>query len=472
MRFPARYLMTLLMMAIALSVQAGSQGQTPRFYVRFSKPLAVYSFVFNLSSKWGPLTVGGPNSFKALFQGSSYDQPKYRDLVDGFNKTTIAYDFIYPEYAGLDKGGLSTASLLWKEMANSQSIEDFTLRAIGIIPNPQLLKLSEVLTAFEPVYDELVYQPNKEVFEKQLRDLEDLIAKTDVGRYFEVGTKFYGSPWNSSVPVNFYFYPLSNSNGFTATVFFNNGISGIPSTLKDFKGLLSVMLHEIYHTLYDEQPLALKKDMYEWKKANPSKATHYAFTLLNESLATALANGYASGQMNGKLNQGNWYNRKYINLMAKKIYPLVTQYIESGKPMDKSFIDDYIKLFEDAFSDWLHDLDFVMEYRSAISDSRADFDVVDKKFPYNQTADYRTPFNENVLRGIAESPTTKILFISSDHKKHLDLVRSTFPELSGWEPDVMKDFAYSQMLNDKSYLVVINSVNTPVEKLIETLRLK
>src|SRR5690349_13162646 len=115
----ARLLISLFAIGISLSAQA--QGQTPKFNVRFSKPLAVYAFVFNLSSKWGPLTLGGNNAFKGLYKGSAYDQDKYRVLIDDFNKTNIAYDFAYPDYAGLEKGGLSTPSLLWKEMTNSQS---------------------------------------------------------------------------------------------------------------------------------------------------------------------------------------------------------------------------------------------------------------------------------------------------------------------------------------------------------------
>src|SRR5205085_1675375 len=156
----------------------------------------------------------------------------YQNLIAEFNKTSIAYDLNYQDYAGVEKMELSTEFLLWKELANSQTIEEFKQKSVGIIPNPSLFKLVDTLTAFEPVYDELVYKPNKETFEAQLHGLENLIAKTDMGRYFDVGVKFYGSTWDSSIPINLYFYPLPNSRGFTATVFFNNGVSAIPASLK------------------------------------------------------------------------------------------------------------------------------------------------------------------------------------------------------------------------------------------------
>jgi hypothetical protein len=66
---------------------------------------------------------------------------------------------------------------------------------------------------------------------------------------------------------------------------------------------------------------------------------------MNEVLATALGNGYVYEQLDGKIDDGDWYNRKYISLMAKQIYPLVTEYINEKK-IDRSFIDNYIKQYE------------------------------------------------------------------------------------------------------------------------------
>jgi hypothetical protein len=293
-----------------------------------------------------------------------------------------------------------------------------------------------------------------------------------MGRYFDVGIKFYGSAWDGSIPMNMYFYPLPNARGFTATVFFNNGISAIPSTLTDYNALLSVMFHEMFHILYDEQPLAFKLQMNEWQKANPSKASHYAFALVNESLATALGNGYVSGQLRGKLNEGNWYNRKYISEMAKKVYPLVTRYIEAGKPMDKAFIDEYIKTFDDNFSEWLYDLDFLLTGRYMISENRSDFEMINRKFPYQNEGYFDNEFSQLSLEKMRNREITKVIVVSGDNKKKLDLVKKAFPELDKWKPDAGKDFTYSKLLDNKTYLIVINSISTPLEKQLETLTLK
>lgn len=450
--------------------QAGSSapsGQELNFQVKFSEPLAVYKFVNNLSSN------APDNSFKKLFNSSKFNQEQYQALLAEFDKLKIDYSYEFPEYAGTDKMEGSTAFLLKVNLINSQTINDFKINSLGIIPNENLFKLSSILTEFTPVYQELIYQPNKEKFEQQLVDLKKLIASTNMTSYLNVGLKFYNSSWDNSVPFNFVFYPLPNSRGFTATVYSNYAESAIPASLTDYNGLLSVMFHEIFHILHDEQSLALKKEIAQWIKSNPSKNAHYASgVLLNESLATALGNGYVSGKLNGKLNERNWYNWKYINLMAKKIYPLVTAYIEKQRPLDKAFIDNYIKIFDDNFSDWLLDVDHIMSGRYVLTDNSEDFKIINRKFPYLSMVEQKEGLSETSIEKMAKTPSTKVVFIAKDNKRKLELVKKAFTELKGWKPNAKTDFTYSVLLNDRTYLIVINSVKKTTKEQIESLKLK
>lgn len=454
---------------MAQTVSSAPSGQELNFQVKFSEPLAVYNFVQNLSSK----AFVPDNPFKKLFGSSKFNQEKYQRLIAEFDKLNINYTYEFTEYLNTNKDSGSTWYLLKKNLINSRTIDDFKISSLGIIPNVNLFKLASILTEFTPVYQELVYQPNKEKFEQQLSELKSLIASTNMTSYFNVGLKFYNSSWDNSVPFNFVFYPLPNSRGFTATAFFNIAESAIPTSLTDYNGLLSVMFHEIFHILHDEQSLALKKEMAQWIKSNPSKSAYYASgVLLNESLATALGNGYVSGKLNGKLNERNWYNRKYINLMAKKIYPLVTDYIEKQQPLDKAFIDNYIKIFDDNFSDWLLDLDHIMSGRYVLTDNAEDFNVINRKFPYLSMVEQKEGISETSIEKMANTPGTKVVFIAKDNKRKLELVKKAFTELKDWKPNAKTDFTYSVLLNDRTYLIVINSVKKTTEEQIESLKLK
>lgn len=450
---------------IAQTVSSTPAGQAPTFQVKFSEPLAVLNFLNNLSSNAPP-----NNPFKQIFNSSKFNQQKYQKLIAEFDQVNIDYDYDYPEYPRGEQIGLSTASLLKKRLIDSRTLDEFKVSAMGIIPNDNLLRLVSILNEFTPVYRELIYQPNKAQFERQLGELENLIASTNMNSYFSIGIRFYNSSWDDSVPFNLVFYPLPNSRGYTATAFANNAESPIPTGLTDYKGLLSLMFHEMFHILYDNQPLALQTEMRRWRAANPSKSAHYAFTLLNESLATALGN-YVSAKLNGKLNEGSWYGRKYISEMAKTIYPLVKDYVDKQRPIDKEFIDDYIKLYDDNFSSWLLELENIMLGRYVLSDNAADFKVLDQKFRYRPSAAYLEGISVSNIETMAKTPTTRVIFISKDNKNKLELIKQSFVELRDWKPNAKTDFTYSILLKDKAYLIVINSVRKTTKEQIESLKL-
>jgi len=117
-------------------------------------------------------------------------------------------------------------------------------------------------------------------------------------------------------------------------------------------------------------------------KQNPSKSSIYAYLLLNEVLATALGNGYVFENLNGKLDTTEWYNWQYINLMAKQIYPTVLEYIKQKKPIDKKFIDTYIKLYEQNYPNWINELDHTMTYRYILSNNQSDFNTFRQLYSY------------------------------------------------------------------------------------------
>jgi len=446
--------------------QTGSStpsGQGLNFQVKFSEPLAVYVFVQNISSK----NRFAPNyPFKKLFTDSKFNQEKYKALIAEFDTLTLDYTYEY----GPEKLGGSTWLLLKRNLINSRTIDDFKHSSLGIIPNPSLFKLCSILTEFEPVYQELVYEPNKEVFERQVGELRNLVASTDMNSFFNVGIKFYNSSWDNSIPFNFVFYPLPNSRGWTATVFYDNAESAIPTSLTDYNGLLSVVFHEIFHTLYDETTPAFKNDIVQWFISNPSRNSRYALTLLNESLATALGNGYVSARLSGKENAGNWYHNKHINLMAKKIYPMVKEYIESQRSIDKSFVDNYVRIYDDNLAVF-SELNHIMAGRYVLSDNPQDFNVIDRKFPYRSMTQYESISVSSIER-MSKTSITKVILISKDHKRKLQLIKEGFAELDSWKPDAKTDFTYALLLKDKTYLIVINSVRKITEEQIETLQLK
>ncbi|HZY36090.1 MAG TPA: hypothetical protein VFE53_05550 [Mucilaginibacter sp.] len=454
---------TLLLLFFTL-IKAGAQA--PDFQIKFSEPLGVFEFVDYLSAN------APDNPYKTLFTNSKFNQQKYKDLVAAYDKLNIDYDYEYTAYPYGQKIGGSTHSLLKKWLIKSASIQDFKFNALGIIPNADLFSLVNILNEFEPVYQQLMYVPNKDVFEHQLQVLKNLVAAKNIQSYFMTGEKFYHSAWDNTIPFQLVFYPLPGTKHFTATAFYDNAVSALPVGFTNYNKLLSVMLHETFHLLYDEQSLVLKHDIEKWFTSNPSKNSRYAFLLMNEALATSLGNGYVYGKLNGAEDTATWYNRKYTNLMAKKIYPMVKDYAEQQKAIDKSFVDNYIKIYDDNFSSWVTETDNIMTDRYVVADTSDAFNAIDQKFPYRSMSQSDDNISVVTMEKMKQAPITKVVVVSKNNGASLQLVKHSFKELAGWNPDSESDFNYCVWIaEDKTYLIIINAVRQPIASHLETLKL-
>lgn len=241
----------------------------------------------------------------------------------------------------------------------------------------------------------------------------------------------------------------------------------MPLKFKQKDVLFSVLMHEIYHTIYHAQSLELKLNIQAWFENNPSKNSQYAYLLLNEALATALGNGYAFEQLNGIVDKDDWYFNKYINLMAKEIYPLVKDYLTQNKQIDKAFVDMYIALYDNNFTDWTNELDNLFANRYVITDNSDDLNYFHKNYRHSSYYSSQTPITQSALVRMKETPMTKVIIVSSDNKSKLNLIKLTFPELKNWKFKSQNEFVYTVNLQDKTKLIIINKHTTTLDKLFD-----
>lgn len=441
-------------------------GQNASFKIKYSEQLAVFVFLENLSEYYPD------NVFKTEFQKSKYNIEKYKNLISKFEQLSISYSFRFEDFPYGSKKTMQTQDILKKNLIETDNLNDFKIRSAGMIPNKTLSDLGECISEFTPIYNELIYNPNKEKFEKQLDEIQKYSNDHKIENYFKTGLVFYNSSWDNSIPFVAAFYPLPNSKGFTASAFCNNFVSAIQTDLKSHKDLFSVMMHETYHIIYDEQSLEVKKEIDTCFKTNKSTCSNYAYQLLNEVLATVLGNGYVYAELEGKVDSGDWYSNKYINLMAKQIYPLAKEYIDQKKPIDKNFIDSYIQLYETNFPDWINELNNIMTYRYVITENEKDFKVINKMFRYRSRTEYEDQITESSIEKMKHTPLTKLVIISKDSKEKIKLLKNKFKELENWKANLDKEFVEKILLDDKSQLIIVNQKKTELETLIKSINEK
>ncbi len=435
-------------------------GQKPTLKIKYSEQLGVFVFIQNLSENHPK------NVFKTAFQKSKYNTEDYKNKIAKFDKLAIDYSYQFEEFPYGSKVPMQTRDILKKNLIETDNLNDFMLRSIGIVPIKTLNDLTAFISDFTPIYNELIYHPNREKFEKQVIEITAYANDHQIEEYFQTGLSFYHSSWDLSVPFQIAFYPLPDSDYFTAQAFCNNFVSAIQTNLKDYKDLFSVMMHEIFHIIYNEQSLEIKVEMDQAFKENKSKSSNYAYQLLNELLATTLGNGYVYEKLEGNLDQNDWYYHRYIDLMARKIYPLVKEYIIQKKSIDKNFIDSYIKLYETNFPNWINELDNIMTYRYVISENENDFNTINQLFRYRSSAEYETQITERSIEKMQKTPLTKIIIVSKNNIEKLKLIRTQFKELVNWKFNADQDFTYKILLADKSQLIIINIKKKDLKTLI------
>lgn len=439
-------------------------GQKTTFKIKYSEQLAVFVFMQNLSENYPE------NVFKTEFQKSKYNVEKYKNMLSKFDKLNIDYSYQFEEFPYGSKIPMQTRDILKKNLIETDNLNDFKLRSIGIVPNKTLNDLIQSISAFTPIYRELIYNPNKEQFEKQLREIAKYANEHQIENYFETGLIFYNSSWDNSIPFEIAFYPLPNSDFFTAQAFYNNFISAIQTNLRDYKDLFSVMLHETFHIIYDEQSLEEKTKIFNYFKESNSEYSNYAYQLMNEVLATALGNGYVYEKLAGNLDSNDWYYHSYIDVMARKIYPLVKEYINQKKPIDKNFIDSYIGIYESNFPNWINEPDNIMTYRYVISENEEDFSTINRLFRYRSSSEYETQITEISIEKMKKIPLTKVIIVSKNSNEMLTLIQRKFMELKNWKFNADEEFSYKILLDDKSQLIILNQKNSTIETLIKSIK--
>ncbi|MFY7652994.1 MAG: hypothetical protein ACOVQE_09830 [Chitinophagaceae bacterium] len=435
----------------------------PECNIRYSPNLATYQFVKMLLPDYGN------NSFKKSFQQSAFNNEVNNALIMEFKALNLNYTYEFQDYPYGSKVPGMTESLLKKNLVMTNAIAEFKERSIGIITNKDLATLTRILNAFAPIYEQLIFLPNQAAFNNQLDELKAYSKQKNIAQYFTKGLQLYESSWDSAINCEMIFYPLPPSESFSAEAFYNISVSALPVNFTDYATLLSVMLHELYHIQFDEQPLNTKLLIENTFDKNRHKGSRYAALLLNEALATAAANGFVYEQLTGKPDSSDWYFFPYINQMAKKIYPLVKKYIANNKTIDSNFINEYCNTYQPLFEEWQWKTEHIFTYRYVLSSNRTDFSVLNQLFPYCSMFEAEYAIDIGSLQKMKEKPLTKIIIISKNHAAQLTLVKQFFPELFKNNLDHTREFCVTAILSDKTRIVLVNQYQTSTEKLFKTM---
>jgi hypothetical protein len=220
------------------------------------------------------------------------------------------------------------------------------------------------------------------------------------------------------------------------------------------------MLHETFHIHFDEQTPTLKHTIEGWFNKNPSANSRYAYSLFNESVVTSMAQGHVYIKLTDTVFSRMWYNNKYINEMARKIYPLVKTYIDSTQAMDEAFVNSYIKIFDDHYASWTNDIFFIMTGRYALTDKAENIQVLNNTYRHSSMFEAENSITNESIQKLVTIQLTQLIIVTEKNVEKLKLIKTNIPALNNWEPDGTKDFSYSIWNKQtKTWLIITNCVN-------------
>lgn len=188
----------LLLAVVGCGLTVAHAQPAVQLEVRFSKPLAVFHYIRQLTPK------ARTNPYKAQFEASRFATAANLARLDAFGAIRTDYEYSYPDYPDGKIEG-STSYILKRSLLLASSLADFRARSIAVLPSGDLSTIVSSLEAFTPAYDALIYEPNRTTFERQLAEIEALLKDKQAAALFDRMRVFYRASWDPSIPFIFAF---------------------------------------------------------------------------------------------------------------------------------------------------------------------------------------------------------------------------------------------------------------------------
>jgi hypothetical protein len=143
---------------------------------------------------------------------------------------------------------------------------------------------------------------------------------------------FYGVKAKDVGVMNIAFYPISYGHRINAYSIGNVETIGIfVGRGQNLNWMLSAtILHELEHTIYRKSKF-VKKHFLSIKDKKLNRT-------INEVFATAIGAGWGYKKLTNRYPTRHWYANKVYDTNAKKLYPIVSKYLNNGKRIDNDIV--------------------------------------------------------------------------------------------------------------------------------------
>ena len=438
----------------------------PRVRIEPSFILGLWSF-----ASTGTGHIGSPE-VKDVYEKSKYHTQENDRLLGEI--TDIALEYFREGYGfhgaveGRDEQGWDVTAHFDYQAARSKTLEEFRTRTQGVIPTIKHQQMFKDLKKLEPIYDQLIWQPNLAQLKKDQSRLEAVLKKVSVQKILQNQITFYRANWSDSNPFTIMILPIPATKGHTsATVICDTGLVQVLRNQKNIEGPFGVLIHEIGHSLYSTESPEFQKEMADWFLKSKVPTAQITYKIWEEVLSTITGNGWAFERASGKVDPYDWYNNKEYNDLSKALYPLAKAYLEGNKPVDEVFahtaIDEFQKLFPDAARRYRRLLRRVLLVSDGTFGESLDLkrQVLTGRKWINQIHFASTLNGDETGKSIAErKPQSALLFlIKPGHQSDLAPLTKLVPDLLALKSIMKPESGYATALDSQGRLTLVIEAN-------------
>ena len=232
--------------------------------------------------------------------------------------------------------------------ANCETLDELLLNVRPIFETDRCDRLKRVFDHFEPIYEKLVWQPRLKELQGQVEQAQALLSQSNMLERLQLVRHFMRAPWIPGLPLIVCFIPLPEPDIKDPRV--HGGCLGrvqlvelLPGK-KSRKIQLDVIFHEACHALWETRHDKETTVQVDFERVDGL----FAYTELNEGMATALGQGWFYKLAFGKRKR-KWYRDEIVEGYAKALFVLIASYIETRREMDEEFAFQATKIFKKRF---------------------------------------------------------------------------------------------------------------------------
>lgn len=364
--------------------------------------------------------------------------------------------------------GTSIDSILVTQSLFARDLADFGVRTLELLPmNDQRVLLASLKT-LEPVYNTLIWKTGYKDLHTMERALERLALKAKLNEMFAKSVKFYRGNWPSDVPFVIGLYPIpfikGSKNSTTSTSYTSVEIHGVMTGVKEsnIESDFGVVFHELSHSIYKSQSQETMRDLANWFSESKSPYARMAYMYLNEGLATAIGNGWAYQAARGEMDKTDWYNNKIIDAYGKALYPMVYDYLETGRSIDREFVVRAIQTFAEKSPDAVERFDaqlnrvFVLHNGSALKNT--DLREIRNSFSISSYSGSAPLLAQETISDLNASPNSVVIVLGPKDQSDFEKFSSQIPFIGSRAKDIRKmskrSFFASTAVDSRLLLVI------------------